>query len=739
MNINSTSFPVRLWIVILAWGVATHSIALASDQVVSVRAGEAYLEVFDGQLGFQPFYVNGVNLSGVLPGNQAFEPSQDPAVYLRWFGLMAEMNCNTIRVFKTMPPAFYQALKLHNQAQPKARLRLIQGIWVELPEDGDFSNPQYTAQVKADIASAIDAVHGRSCGADVSGWLLAYLFGREWEPQSVIAFNQMYPQPSAFTGRYISSTASPMECWLAEMCNEIVKLEEASYQQQHPVSFVNWVATDPLDHLQGYKDKLGADFTVPAEVMGDFRTNDAVSLSVANLVAGDDFQAGLYSSYHVYPYYPDFLSRQPQYARVYDREGPNNFLGYLKELKSHYGSLPLLITEYGLPSSPLAAHRHPQGWHHGGLSEKQVAEVLPRLTKAIYNSGCAGGAVFSWTDGWFKRVWLWNRFYNPGDESRLWFNLLDPEQNFGLLALEPKNHTPITLSGNLTEWAQATQLTPVGNTSAVEPLEVWATHDEGYFYLRMDLQDYDDWQFENHSLYIGLNVAGDGFGNTSFPFPLHHESEQGIELMLVFSNGQARLMQSSTFRFWPPLKAWAPNILAQQAQAKQIANRAGWILPQVQTNSPVLGSSGQVIQAQAWPLNPLRRGSLVAGDSFDSQAIWNVNADTEMLELRLPWMLAGFIAPHRKRVLEISEDGSAGYSISEGIGVSFALGDPQGNIYLSGETKKYTWDEWRRDGINFVERLKPAYYSLKEAYGSFPTTTEPSKAITGEAGDSADH
>ena len=52
--------------------------------------------------------------------------------------------------------------------------------------------------------------------------------------------------------------------------------------------------------------------------------------------------------------------------------------------------MPLVISEYGVPSSRGVAHVQPQGRSHGGHSEKEQAEINARLTREIYEAGAAG-------------------------------------------------------------------------------------------------------------------------------------------------------------------------------------------------------------------------------------------------------------------------------------------------------------------------------------------------------------
>jgi hypothetical protein len=75
---------------------------------------------------------------------------------------------------------------------------------------------------------------------------------------------------------------------------------------------------------------------------------------------------GYFANYHAYPYYPDFMNLDPGYQAYRDRHGACSYAAYLADLKAHTRGIPLLIGEYGVPTSRGVAHQQPQGIHHGG-------------------------------------------------------------------------------------------------------------------------------------------------------------------------------------------------------------------------------------------------------------------------------------------------------------------------------------------------------------------------------------
>ena len=407
-----------------------------------------------GPEGWRPFYVKGVNLGAALPGRNPSE-FPDSATYARWIGEMAGMNANAIRVYTIHPPGFYQALRDWNIAHADRPLWLIHGVWTELPSDSahDFLAPTFEGRFFGEMHRVVDLLHGRAdippeaghasgfYTADVSPWTLAYIIGREWEPYSSMAFDSLHADFTRWDGRYVAlQGGNPMEAWLAKAVDEITSYETATYRAQRPAAYTNWPTLDPLSHpTESTRDQEVAIREALGERV-DFRPreydNDALGLDAMKMRATAAFPAGVFASFHAYPYYPDFMLLQPSYAAAADSTGGSAYLAYLKELKAHHAGMPLLISEYGVPASLGSAHLQPQGMSHGGLTEARMADADRRLTLELERAGTAGGALFAWMDEWFKKNWLVIDFELPAERNRLWYNRLDAEQHYGMLAME---------------------------------------------------------------------------------------------------------------------------------------------------------------------------------------------------------------------------------------------------------------------------------------------------------------
>jgi hypothetical protein len=101
-------------------------------------------------------------------------------------------------------------------------------------------------------------------------------------------------------------------------------------------------------------------------------------------------RGGYFAAFHVYPYYPDFLVHEPVYGSAESPYGRSAYFGYLQDLKRHFPGVPLVIAEYGVPVSWGIAHFNPQGWHHGGHTEQEMAAINARLTREIAAAGHGG-------------------------------------------------------------------------------------------------------------------------------------------------------------------------------------------------------------------------------------------------------------------------------------------------------------------------------------------------------------
>lgn len=309
--------------------------------------------------------------------------------------------------------------------------------------------------------------------------MLGYVLGVEWPPKVVAATDEVNEGIGDYDGEYVRTEgATPFERWLAERLDGTAAYEDDRYGDRRPLSFTNWPTTDHLEH--------------PAEPQDD---EDAVSVTADHHWTTDAFDRGLFATYHVYPYYPDFLNYEVEYVEYVTETGErSSYRGYLEDIVGA-NDHPVLVGEFGVPASRGKTHTHVYGFDQGGHTEREQGEMNVALYEHIVDAGTLGGLVFTWQDEWFKRTWNTMDYMNP-DRRPFWSDVQTCEQMFGVLGFDPGEEPGITLSGTPAEWAGATALDDDPDTSPLVAIEdghdgartltgLEAAADERYLHLRL--------------------------------------------------------------------------------------------------------------------------------------------------------------------------------------------------------------------------------------------------------------
>ena len=392
----------------------------------------------------------------------------------------------------------------------------------------------------------------------------------------------------------------------------------------------------------------------------------------------------LFASYHAYPYYPDFINNDPFYRTFADEKGPDSYLGYITDLKEHYNNLPLIIAEFGVPSSWGNAHASFSGMGHGGLSETQQGESDIRLLKNIIYAGCGGGFMFSWMDEWFKPTWIVGYLEAYGKPEldniiptrQLWHNLASPEQNFGLIAFDrsdPLNWHDYSLSPG---------------SSTVTSIK--ASNDNSMFYLDITLSRIPDdgdtilTAFDTYIAGRGESVLSDGTVTTNrAEFLL--SSVKGMDLTSLYVT-EAYNMYGLTPRF---------NLTKPEQKFRStITDGAPWKLMRWITSE----FEGTIFNI----------GRMPAGNSPEFSAgereavVWNGNH----LLIRIPWTMLYYYDPTQMSVINgaVSNDGGYSFNIAETVSDGIAITVVDKDISTE-TTSRYNWATWLTTPST-VERTK---------------------------------
>ncbi len=706
---------------------------------------------------WEPFYVKGVNMGLALPGRFPAEFSPDSSLYARWFDRIREMNANTMRVYTILPPAFYRALRAHNLAHPDGALRVIHGVWTELPPHDDFDDREFNAEYQAEIRHVVDLLHGAAViapqpghasgvyDADVSPWVIGYIIGREWEPYSPRRFNDKVGKNRSYHGRFmVIDNASPTDVWMVTQCDRLMDYEVEAYNAQRPIAYTNWPTTDAIVHptettysqqMQFRGLKYEADTTAGPEVNEEGVSLDA---SLAHPTAANI--AGWFASYHAYPYYPDFLLYDPGYNQARSSRGRSNYFGYLQELIRHHAGIPVLISEFGIPSSRGVSHLQPQGWNHGGLDEAQVAVADVRLAEDIKEAGAAGAIVFAWIDEWFKRSWLTMDFQLPAERGRLWHNMLSSEQHYGVVALRPgaPGTTPEP-GGDAARW-HALPVLESGLLVGHDTSLVRVGKDEGFVYIAIETPKRAGRAFpwDSLSLQLAIDTYRGDLGQFILPTS-GLRSSIGFEFLV-----EIRSPKDAELRVAPDYNPYMTPWLAQGgAHFGEHFRRPVWSGRRLDgvfdslwtlTNRPRYTNTGALIPGQGINLGRLRYGTAAASSLAD----WFYDERTATLELRLPWAMLNVSDPSSRRVLFESDIAKA---LDPSIARSRSLltGVPTDGFHigvvalrrgpeLAGTIPALTpfgdwpveafplwsWTTW--DEPTWHEYLKPVYFALQQLW-----------------------
>jgi tetratricopeptide (TPR) repeat protein len=733
---------------------------------------------------WRPAYIIGVDLTPALPGSFPAEAVTDSAVYLDWLTRISDLGANCIRVYNLLPPAFYRALREFNSDPGHRPLWLLQGISFTQPPRDDMFNGDYYQSCQKDLRDAIDVIHGRGSVAagngqsggvytdDISEWVAGFLVGQAWLPHVVTANNQLHPDMRSYQGTYVEVPAgSPTEIFLAQMINSVAQYEEEKYNWQHPVAFLNWPTLDPIRHPTestmleevSIRRAMGEHLKMPA---GPYDDDDAVSVDPTHLKARPGFAAGYFAAYSVLPYYPDFLNRDPRYLAVRDAEGSNPFLGYLQDLIAHHRGLPLLVADYGIPTSLGIGHFSPAGFDEGGETEAQQGQLLGRLTRSVRGAGAAGGTMQEWLDQWYRPSWVQHNYETPPARRVLWNNFMNPAEHFGLMAADPGRRKLHLLGGDPAEWGNTPPFYAEFSPALVQAVgdrfdpardlkALYVDADEGFLYLRLVVAKLDndgdgqpDWKEVNYL--IGVGTSPNRAGLTSLPLisrvPLPMGMTYAIQLAGTDS-GQILIASSyNPFQIVPVDGIPTQSSLLPKLGWKPSLSDSGSFEPQIgEPNRRRFARDGQYFPPQRYDRGALRYGALNHQMSdYNSLAEWHANVQTNTIDLRIPWNLLNVTDPSSLKIYAGTEkDGTVLTADTPGfVLAAFSFRPPaktdrgrsimaQNSLVVdalpgmtgprtmeSSALKEFRWAGW--DAPHYDLRPKDSIAILRKAFQSLP-------------------
>ena len=656
---------------------------------------------------WKQMFMRGVNIGATEPGLFPGDLTISYDTYYRWFGYISEMNCNCIRIYTLMPPQFYQALGDFNK-KAKNKLYLYQGIWVneediERLSDTYAENEKILNDFTTDAVNLVNVIHGKAkiaetageaygtYNTDVSPWLVGWIIGIEWDPNFVINTNNQHPDKKDYDGKYLyTQTASPFEAFLCRVGDALIKHEAETYKFQVPLAFSNWITTDPLTH--------------PNEPHFD---EDKTTVNTEN-VKCRNFGPGMFASYHIYPYYPDSLNYQEDYLEYTDDSGKvNTYEAYLEDLKLAH-TVPIIVAEFGIPTSRGMGHESVMGYNQGMVDETAQGAMLIDMLGSIENAKYAGGIVFTWQDEWFKRTWN-NVMFDIADRRPYWSNIQTTEQCFGLLAFDPgKESMAAYVDGDVSEWrnTKPTVTTAQG--------KLYIKSDERYLYIMLDAGNYD---FEKDTLLIPINtIAGQG----NLKAAQYNAEFDTAADFLIYINGKDnshiyvdRYYDAFNYYFLESKKL--SDIKAEENAGVKNSGMFDIMRLCYGYNLTVKGTN-QVVPDKAYETGKLRYGN-GNPEADDYKSLSDFYFKNGKLEIRIPWQLLNVMDPSGKQQISdfrktqvISPQAYQSFDF----GFAYRTGAESLKITLGGS---YEYNGWNTP--TWHERLKPAYYELQNYFKKF--------------------
>lgn len=648
-------------------------------------------------------FLKGVNMGLSLPTTDLANPDIPYDTYYRWFEAIHSMNANTVKIFTIMNPDFYSAFYDFNQKNKDNPLYLLQGIWInenDMYDIGDAyaKNNKILNDFKKTAKEIVDIIHGKSdytsyglinpaiYDKDISPYIAGFILGLEWMPEFIQQTNDKNPTKKSYMGKYLyTQNASAFEAFLCNVGNTLIEYETSQYQTQVPLAFLNWSTTDTLTHTNE-----------------PFSEEDAVSLDTNHILPTNAYLPGMFAAIDIYPYYPEFMNYQKEYISYVDPFGRKNpYRAYLRDLKKEY-TVPVVVAEFGVPTSRGIAHKSEMGFDQGGVTEEQQGEMDVLMMQDIAKEGYAGGMIFSWQDEWFKQTWNTIKYYAT-DTGKRTTNVQSAEQHYGILAFETGIDTSGQASfpdGSLKEWDGI----PDQTEQAPFAWKVSMREDALSLMCKWDNAQFNP---EKDTLAIAIGTTKRG-SNQAKNEKLLFSKPADFVLLFNAKNNTRLLVDSyydSFYYQYMVTKKVFPLVAGTGIQnngifnpIRQFISNEIFLPVEQKTINPMFYESGALRYGQANPDLP----------SYDSLADFYYTAD--FVEIRIPWTLLGvsnFV--EKKRIADFYNRKTITTETMDSLVIGVGKQQINTTTLQMQSIEMVTFDK-----TNYTERLKKSYSILSK-------------------------
>lgn len=683
-----------------------------TEYFMKVDGEEIYMKKGDD---FVPYEIKGVNLGSGIPGEWATTFAVNEETYLRWFKYIKEMGANTIRVYTIQNSDFYSAFYKYNKDNDDP-LYLIHGVWVNdyvLNSHRDAYSKDFYDTFLENSKITVDVIHGRrklsvgrveSAGhgtyqKDISDWVIGYILGVEWDDSTVAYTDDLYKGKEgycSYEGKYMytSAEATPFETMLTMVGDKVIEYETERYGEQRLIAFSNWPTTDPFEYPKIIKDFF----------MKCARVN------VEHIRTTDKFLTGQFASYHVYPYYPYYLSFAEDWSvfgleskdEFRDEQGRiNAYRAYLQMLNNHH-TMPVVISEFGVSTGRgMAQVDKDTGRNQGNTSEQAQGKALVECWEDIKATGCNGGCVFTWQDEWFKRTWNTMHSVNLL-RTAYWSDYQTNEQYFGLLSFDPgKKESVCYVDGDVSEWTE-------DDVIQKGDIELSVKYDERFMYFLIKKDGLD---IEKDRLYIPLDITPKSGSNYCSNFGVKFDREADFVIVIDGKNNSRIMAQErydalrstyskDIYKYDTYFKENIPDKNSPKFVTVELILRTAIALsPETKETVAESYETGKLLYGNANPKSPY----------FNSLA--DFISDGDYIEIKLPWQLMNFADPSKMQIHDDYFDGNYGIEYISIDKMYAGVGEGDERIGLD-KIKLRGWG----NKVTYHERLKSSYYILKDLW-----------------------
>ncbi len=667
----------------------------------------------------EPFEIRGVNMGSGIPGEWSTDFAIDEETYKRWFGYIQEMGANTVRIYTIQNDTFYNAFYDYNKDREEP-LYLIHGVWVNdyvQNSRRDAYSDDFYKTFKEDCKTMVNVIHGQqklnlgrvaSAGhgsylKDISPWVIGYILGVEWEDLTVAYTDDLYEGVEGYTsyaGKYMYTTenASPFEVMLAKVGDAVIEYETERYGTQRLIAFSNWPTTDPFEY--------------PTNIKNFFMK--CAYVDVENIKTTDELKTGHFASYHVYPYYPDYLNFATDWSMfnigekedfVDDKGRLNTYRAYLKMLTNHH-SLPVVISEFGVSTGRGMAQRDMNtGRNQGNTSEREQGQDLVDCYYDIMATDCAGSCIFTWQDEWFKRTW--NTMYAVDlRRTPYWSDYQTNEQYFGLLSFDPgEDRSVCYVDGDVSEWSKEDKICDGDISLSVK-------YDEKFIYFLVEKNGLD---FENDTVYIPLDITPKSGSNYCENYNLKFDRDADFVIVI---NGRENSRVVVQERYEVLRSTYANNVYdfdtyvtgnvpdknsSKFVNIDMILQTATALIYNDNTATAEVFETGKLLYGNANP------------ESEDFNSLADFISEGNYIEIKLPWQLLNFADPSRMHIHDDYYDGNYGikYITIDEMYVGAVSTNTNDRVSLN----KVKLKGWGNNETSH-ERLKSSYYIMQDLWKS---------------------